>query len=154
MPKGLLATLPLPVPALATVSARVVGVKLAVTVVSAESVTVQVPGPEHPPPLQPPKVAFASGVAVSVTVVPASRVVAQAAPQKRPPTVLVTVPSPPPVRASVSVAVRRKNVAATERAALIVTTQGPLVFAHAPDQPTKVLAASLAAVSVTTVPVP
>jgi len=44
--------------------------KVAVTVVAAVSVTVQVPVPEQPPPLQPSNVEPALGVAVSVTPVP------------------------------------------------------------------------------------
>src|SRR5439155_402179 len=56
MPAGLLVTVPAPAPALETVSVKVCRVKVAVTVVAAESVTVQAPVPEHPPPLQPLKV--------------------------------------------------------------------------------------------------
>src|SRR5206468_6756942 len=68
-PAGLLVTVPLPVPALLTVRAKV-GVKVAVTVVAAETVTTHAPAPLHPPPLQPVKVELAPGVAVSVTTVP------------------------------------------------------------------------------------
>ena len=45
-------------------------VNVAVTVVSAVSVTTQVPVPVQPPPVQPVKVEPAAGVAVSVTAVP------------------------------------------------------------------------------------
>src|SRR6266550_3954752 len=65
IPAGELVTVPLPVPALLTVSAKV-----AVTVVAAKTVTVQAPVPEQPPPLQPLKVEPAAAVAVSVTAVP------------------------------------------------------------------------------------
>ena len=44
--------------------------KIALTVVAADRVTVQEPGPEQPPPLQPLKVEPVAGVAVSVTGVP------------------------------------------------------------------------------------
>jgi hypothetical protein len=44
--------------------------KLAVTVVAADTVTVQEPVPEQPPPLQPLKVEPPAGLAVSVTAVP------------------------------------------------------------------------------------
>ena len=44
--------------------------KVAVTVVAALSVTVQVPVPEQPPPVQPEKVELAAGVAVKVIAVP------------------------------------------------------------------------------------
>ena len=69
IPVGVLVTVPLPVPAFVTVSAKV-GSKVAVTVVAADIVTVQEPVPEHPPPLQPLKIDPESGVAVSVTAVP------------------------------------------------------------------------------------
>src|SRR5438552_4662390 len=65
IPAGELVTVPLPVPALLTVSAKLGRLKVAVTVVAAESVTVQAPVPEHPPPLQPVKVEPAAGVAVN-----------------------------------------------------------------------------------------
>src|SRR2546426_7720986 len=45
----------------------VMSVNVAVTVVAALRVTVQAPGPEQPPPLQPLKVEPAAGAAVSVT---------------------------------------------------------------------------------------
>ena len=67
IPAGALMTVPLP--ALLTVSAKVWVVKVAVTVVAALMLTVQVPVPVHAP-LQPLKVEPAAGVAVSVTTVP------------------------------------------------------------------------------------
>ena len=79
--------------------------KVAVTVVAAESVTVQVPAPEHPPPLQPLKVEPAAGTAVSVTAVPLVKLAAQVAPQVMPAGLLVTVPAPVPVLETVSVKV-------------------------------------------------
>ena len=69
IPAGLLVTVPAPAPALETVSAKV-GAKVAVTVVAAETVTVQDPVPVQPPQVQPVKTEFALGVAVSVTTVP------------------------------------------------------------------------------------
>jgi len=51
------------------VSAKVCGVKVAVTVAAAVSVTVHEPVPEQPP-LQPVKIEPVAGVAVSVTAVP------------------------------------------------------------------------------------
>src|SRR5207253_8560735 len=56
IPAGALVTVPLPVPALLTVSAKVGRAKVAVTVVAALRVTVQVSVPEQPPPVQPVKV--------------------------------------------------------------------------------------------------
>ena len=72
IPAGALVTVPLPVPALPTVSVKVwavCGVKVAVTVVAALMLTVHVPVPVHAP-VQPLKVEPAAGVAVNVTVVP------------------------------------------------------------------------------------
>jgi hypothetical protein len=54
IPVGLLVTFPTPLPAMVTVNASLV-VKLAVTFAEADKVKLQVPVPEQPPPLQPPK---------------------------------------------------------------------------------------------------
>jgi hypothetical protein len=70
IPAGELVTVPLPVPALATVSAKDDCTKLAVTVVAAFTVTAHVPVPEQPPPLQPLNVEPAAGAAVRVTTAP------------------------------------------------------------------------------------
>ena len=71
MPVGVLVTVPLPVPALLTMSVADDDVaNVAVTVVAAVTVTVQGPEPVHPPPLQPLKVDPVAGVAVRVTTVP------------------------------------------------------------------------------------
>jgi hypothetical protein len=69
-------TLPLPEPAVATVSAWFggVAVNVAVTVWSLLSVTVHVEVPEHPPPDQPANVDPDAGVAVSVIAVPCAAV--------------------------------------------------------------------------------
>src|SRR5213594_469187 len=50
MPVGALVTVPVPAPAVLTVSANEDCMKVAVTVVAAFSVTAQVPVPEHAPP--------------------------------------------------------------------------------------------------------
>jgi hypothetical protein len=65
-------TVPLPVPVLLTVRLNCCGeaVKLAVTVVAAFMVTLHVPVPEHPAPLQPLKVDPPVAAAVRVTTVP------------------------------------------------------------------------------------
>src|SRR2546426_6250640 len=96
-------------------------VKVAVTVVAAESVTVQVPVPEQPPPAQPVKVEPASGAAVSVTAVPLVKLAEQVAPQLIPTGALVTVPLPVPALLTVSAKVGRAKVAVTVVAALRVT---------------------------------
>ena len=70
IPAGVLVTVPLPAPALLTVSAKLGTPNVAVTVVAADMVTVHEPVPVQPPPLQPLNVEPAAGVAVSVTAVP------------------------------------------------------------------------------------
>src|SRR5205823_12238792 len=94
MHAGALVTVPRPVPTLLTVSAKVGRLKVAVTVVAADTETTHDPVPEHPPPLQPVKVDPAAGVAVSVTPVPLVKLAAQVAPHVMPAGELVTVPLP------------------------------------------------------------
>src|SRR5213076_214342 len=113
MPAGALVTVPLPVPAGVTVRVKVCTVKVAVTVVAAERVTVQAPVPEQLPPLQPVKVEPAAGVAVSVTAVPLVKLAEQVAPQLMPAGELVTVPLPVPTSLTVSAKVGRLKVAVT-----------------------------------------
>src|SRR5438034_11842158 len=136
MPAGLLVTVPAPAPALETVSTRA-GVKVAVTVVAAESVTVQAPVPEQPP-LQPVKVEPAAGTAVSVTAVPFVKLAEQVAPQVIPAGVLVTVPMPVPALETVRTKVCDAKVAVTVVAAETVTTHVPVPEQPPPLQPLKV----------------
>ena len=82
MPAGVLVTIPAPVPALETVSAKT-GVNVAVTVVAAVRVTVQGPMPVQVP-LQPVKTEPGAGVAVSVTSVPLTKLAVQMVPQSIP----------------------------------------------------------------------
>jgi hypothetical protein len=71
---------------------------IAVTVRAWVIVTVHVPVPEHPSPLQPAKVKPAAGVAVRVTCVPLTMgVLVHVLPQVIPPTLEVIVPVPEPV---------------------------------------------------------
>jgi hypothetical protein len=76
---------------------------VAVTVVAALSVTVQVPVPEHAPPLQPVKLEPAAGAAVKVTAVPLANAAAHVVPQEMPAGLLVTVPLPAPALETVNV---------------------------------------------------
>src|SRR5439155_368880 len=110
IPTGALVTVPLPVPALLTVSAKLGRLKVAVTVVAAESVTVHAPVPEHPPPSQPVKVEPAAAVAVSVTAVPLVKLAEQVAPQLIPAGELVTVPLPLPALLPMSAKLGRLKV--------------------------------------------
>jgi hypothetical protein len=96
IPAGEDVTVPLPVPDLVTFSVNVWTVKLAVTVVAAFIVTVQVPVPEQPPPLQPLNVDPPAADAVSVTTVPPLYASEQSAPQLIPAGLDVTVPLPVP----------------------------------------------------------
>jgi len=105
MPAGLLVTVPIPEPVLFTVSVKAWRAKVAVTVVAAFRVTVQVPVPEQPPPLQPEKVEPAAGAAVKVTAVPLANAAEHVAPQAMPAGLLVTVPAPAPALLTVSVKV-------------------------------------------------
>src|SRR2546428_13031883 len=109
----MLDTVPLPAPALATVSVKVGRVKVAVTVVAAFSVTVQAPLPEQPPPVQPVKVEPAAGGAVSVTAVPAVKLAEPVAPQVIPAGEAGAVPLPVPARANARVEVWGVKVAVT-----------------------------------------
>src|SRR2546422_7866356 len=86
-------------------------VKIAVTACAAFTVTVQVPVPEQPPPLQPLKVEPAAGAAVSVTEVPLANAAEQVVPQETPAGALVMVPVPAPLGLTVSVEGCRANVA-------------------------------------------
>src|SRR5437879_556127 len=105
IPEGALLTVPLPVPVLVTLRAKDCWTKPAVTEAAALIVTMQVPVPEQPPPLQPEKVELASGVAVKVTAVPLANGVEHVAPQAMPAGLLVTVPAPAPALLTVSVKV-------------------------------------------------
>src|SRR5437879_379890 len=103
IPAGELVTVPLPAPDLVTVSAKDDWMKVAVTEVAAFIVTLQVPVPVQPPPLQPVKVEPAAGAAVSVTTVPVVNEAEHVAPQEIPAGLLVTVPLPAPAMDTVSV---------------------------------------------------
>ena len=151
IPAGVLETVPLPVPALVTVSALPFRVNVAVTACAALIVTAQVPVPEHPLPLHPAKLEPVLAVAVSVTTVLEAKLAVQVEPQLIPTGLLVTVPLPVPALLTVSAWVVPVKVAVTDRAALIVTTQVPVPEHPLPLHPAKLEPASGAAVSVATV---
>jgi hypothetical protein len=97
MPVGLDVTVPLPVPALATVSNGVVSVKVAVTVLAVVIETVHVAlVPVQPPPDQLVKVDPVAGVAVSTTLSLAANNAEQVVPQLMPAGAEVTLPVPVP----------------------------------------------------------
>ncbi len=78
--------------------------------------TVQVPVPEQPPPLQPVNVEPAAGVAVSVTEVPlakAAKAAAQEVSQAMPAGALAIVPAPAPVLLTARAKFCRAKVAVT-----------------------------------------
>src|SRR5438552_11066458 len=104
IPADELVTVPLPVPDLVTVRGKEDDdcTNAAVTEVAAFIVTLQVPVPVQPPPLQPVQVAPAAGVAVRLTAVPVVKAVEQVAPQEIPAGVLVTVPLAAPALVTVS----------------------------------------------------
>jgi hypothetical protein len=150
---GALVTVPLPVPDLVTVSENDVGSNLnvAVTEVAALIVTVHVPVPAQPPPLQPMKVEPAPGVAVSVTAVPLVKPCEQVGPQAMPVGALLTVPVPVPDLVTPSGKDDCTKLAVTDMAAVIVVVHVP-VPVQPPLQPVKVEPAAGVAVSVTAVP--
>ena len=122
------------------------------TVVAAETVTVQGPVPAQPPPVQPAKEEPAADAAVRVTAVPLVKLAEQVAPQLIPTGELVTVPLPVPDGVTVRVKVWRVKVAVTVVAAETVTVQEPVPEQPPPVQPVKEEPAAGAAVRVTAVP--
>src|SRR5438046_3403099 len=152
-PAGALVTVPLPAPALLTVSVKDWMAKVAVTEVAALIVTVQVPVPEQPPPLQPLKVEPAAGAAVKVTAVPLANAAEQVVPHETPAGALVTLPVPAPALFTVSVKDCRAKVAVTDLAALSVTVHVPVPLQPLPLQRAKVEPAAGAAGKVTAGPV-
>ena len=122
------------------------------TVVAAETVTVQEPVPAQPPPVQPVKEEPAAGAAVSVTAVPLGKFAVQVAPQLMPAGLLVTVPVPAPAGVTVRAKLGVVKVAVTVVAAETVTVQVPVPEQPPPVQPVKVEPAAGAAVRVTAVP--
>ena len=149
--------MPLPVPALVTVSVEVVGVggaaaNVAVTLRATVMLTRQLPVPLQAP-LQPVKVEPVPGVAVRVTVLPAAMVALQVLPQFTPAGDEVTVPAPVPALVTLSVevvGVLRAKVAVRRLAASTTNMQG--LFVQAPLQPVKVEPVAGTGVSVTVVP--
>ena len=105
MPAGALVTVPLPVPALLTVSVKDCNEKVAVTDLAALILTVQVPLPEQPLPFHRLNVEPTAGTAVKVTEAPLANAAAQVVPHEIPAGLLVTVPVPAPPGLTVSVKV-------------------------------------------------
>jgi hypothetical protein len=105
IPAGALVTVPAPLPASVTVSAKLVvpPPNVAVTAVAAVIVNVQVPVPSQLfAPLHPVNVDPAAGAAVNVTTVPPAKFAVHAAGQLIPAGTLVTVPVPVPASATVT----------------------------------------------------
>jgi hypothetical protein len=107
IPAGELATVPVPVPLLATVRVKGPGfaVKFALTDFAASMVTLHAPVPLQAP-LQPANVEPVSGAAVKLTTVPFAKLAEHVAPQEIPAGELATVPVPAPL----FVTVRAKDV--------------------------------------------
>ena len=117
--------------------------------VAALRVTVHVPVPEQPPPLQPVKAEPAAGVAVRATAVPLGNEAAHVAPHVIPLGMLVTVPAPAPDLVTVSVKDCSAKLAVTVDAALVETVQDWAPPQPPPLQPVKVEPAAGVAVKVT-----
>jgi hypothetical protein len=150
MPAGALVIVPPPVPLLVVVRANACALNVAVTDFAAVIDTTQAPVPLHAP-VQPANVEPADAVGVSVTDVALLKLAEHVVPQLMPDGELVTLPLPVPAFVKFSEKPWTVNVAVTERAALIVTTQDEVPL-HAPLQPLKSDPAAGAAVSVTDVP--
>src|SRR6476661_10348972 len=155
MPAGLEVTEPVPDPFVLTSSVSLFKVKVAVTEWAASIVTMQVPVPEQPAPVQPVKSELASGLAVRVTTVPKAKSFVQVDPQSIPAGLEVTEPEPlPSVETSRVFGGFVSKVAVAECAASIVTTQSPVPEQPAPVHPVKSEPTSAVAVRVTTAPSP
>jgi hypothetical protein len=103
IPAGVLATVPVPVPASVTVTASLMtdaGLKVAVTESVAVRVTLQVAAPVHAPP-QPAKALLVPGVSLSVIWVFGGKLAEQVVGQLIPAGLLVTVPVPAPAMVTV-----------------------------------------------------
>lgn len=144
---GTVLTLPLPVPALDTVSAKFFSVKLAVQRRVADSVTVADGLDPMQSPLQPEKIEPIAGEAVSVTLVP-GRKSAEQATQSMPAGLEVMLPRPSPALATVSAKTCRTKRAVQLRAADIVTVAVGSAPLQSPLQPANSEPAAGAAVSV------
>jgi hypothetical protein len=151
IPAGFDVTVPLPVPAFATVSVNCCSVNVAATDTAASIVTMHVPVPVQPPPLHPLNTESDAGAAVNVTIVCALYVAVQLAPHEIPAGLDVTVPLPVPAFATVSMNCCSVNVAVTDTAASIVTTQLPVPVQPPPLHPLNTESDAGAAVNVTTV---
>jgi hypothetical protein len=126
--------------------------KVALTDFAASMVTLQAPVPLQAP-LQPANVEPESGTAVKLTTVPLAKLAEHVVPQEIPEGVLVTVPVPAPLLATVRVKGPGFAVkfALTDFAASMVTLQAPIPL-QAPLQPANVKPESGTAVKLTTVP--
>jgi hypothetical protein len=157
IPEGMLATVPVPVPARTTVSTTAFGIAVKVAVICwlALSVTLQVGLPPlQPPPDHPVKDEFAAEVSVSVTEVPGVKLALQVGAQPIPEGVLATAPVPVPARLTVSstafwIALK---FAVTCWLALSITLQVELLPLQLPDHPAKEEFALAVSVRVTWVP--
>ena len=129
-----------------------VELKFALTDFAASMVTLQAPVPLQAP-LQLANVEPESGVAVKLTTVPLAKLAEHVVPQEIPEGVLVTVPVPAPLLATVRVKGPGFAVkfALTDFAASMVTLQAPVPLQASP-QPANVKPESGVAVKLTTVP--
>ena len=137
-----------------TVTMTAVGpLNVAVTVVAAVIVTVQVPVPSQGA-LHPVNVEPSAGVAVNVTCVPLAKFAEHVGLQLIPAGALVTVPVPVPASLTVSakLLVPPPNVAVTDVAAVIVKVHVPLPSQLFPLHPVNVEPSAGVAVNVTCVP--
>jgi hypothetical protein len=148
IPDGVLVTVPYPVTVTVKAYCRA---NVAVMVVSAVIVRVHV-DPDGVHPAHPANADPAAGVAVSVIAELKANEPVQVVPQEMPPELLVTVPVPEPVRATVSVYIWAVNVAVTDCASLMVTMHVPVPEHPEPLHPVNADPEAAVAVRVTNVP--
>jgi len=152
MPAGTEVTVALPAPSLLTLKVYWLSVNVAVTEVTAVTVTIQGPTPAQLPPDQPVNVEPVSATAVRETDESSTYSSVQSLPHAIPPGSDVTVPPPSPARVTDSEwEPGGLKLAMTDFAVSIVTTHEP-VPEHTPDQPPKVELPMGEAVRVTSVP--
>jgi hypothetical protein len=143
--------LPCPIP---IVTGLLPLLNVAVTAVAALNVTMQVPVPAQPPPLQPAKVELADADAVNFTCVPLAKFAEQVVGQLIPAGALVTVPVPVPasITDNAKPLVLELKVAVTVVAAFNVTTQVPVPVQPPPLHPANVEPSAGLAINVTCAP--
>jgi hypothetical protein len=152
IPDGLDVTVPLPRPDLLTVSVNRSRVNVALTVLAALIVTLQVAPEAASHPVHPVKREPDAETAVNVTCMPLPKEAEHVVPQLIPAGLDVTLPLPSPCLSTVRLKPSSANVACTDRVAVMLTLQLAPETASHPVHPVKIDPGAETAVSVTCVP--